>query len=80
MTMADPQSYILDIDGPLFCQQRELLGRIANLIGRQHRYNPLPGDADLLSGLVELTDAIADQAHDRFGIDCVLTDENDGRC
>ena len=34
----------------------------------------------MLEGLLELTDAIADQAHDRHGIDCLLADEDDDRC
>ena len=29
-------------------------------------------DQELLEGLVNLTDAIADQAHDKHGIDCLL--------
>ena len=29
---------------------------------------------------MELTDAIADHAHDRHGIDCLLVDEEDTRC
>jgi hypothetical protein len=29
-------------------------------------------DVTLLEGLIELTDTIADQAHDRHGIDCLL--------
>ena len=38
---------------------------------------PAAGDVDLLEGLVALTDAIADQAHDRHGIDCLLDDGGD---
>ena len=29
-------------------------------------------DRDLLDGLVNLTDAIADEAHDKHGVDCLL--------
>ena len=29
-------------------------------------------DQQLLSGLINLTDAIADQAHDKHGLDCLL--------
>jgi hypothetical protein len=76
----ESKPYTLHIDEPLFRQQRELLARIADLTGRGRRYKPMPGDGPLLEGLVELTDAIADQAHDRHGIDCLLTDEDDDRC
>jgi hypothetical protein len=31
-----------------------------------------------LEGLLELTDAIADQSHDQHGIDCLLDDEDKG--
>ncbi|MCE9553429.1 MAG: hypothetical protein K8T91_08650 [Planctomycetes bacterium] len=33
------------------------------------------GDRELLEGLLELTDAIADEAHDSYGIPCLLTKE-----
>ena len=74
------QPYALHLDGPLFRRQRELLLKIADLVRRGRRWKPLPGDGQLLEGLIELTDAVADQAHDRHGIDCLLTDEDDGRC
>ena len=32
-----------------------------------------------MEGLISLTDEIADQAHDRFGVDCLL-DESDQPC
>jgi hypothetical protein len=38
----------------------------------------MPGDGVLLEGLLELTDAIADQAHDQHGIDCLLSDDDKG--
>jgi len=31
-----------------------------------------PSDRELLEGLVELTDELADQAHDKHGVDCLL--------
>jgi hypothetical protein len=68
----EPQSYILNIDGKAFRRQRELLLKIAHLVRKKRGYKPAFGDAILLEGLVELTDAIADQAHDRHGIDCLL--------
>jgi hypothetical protein len=66
------------INGPLFRNQRLLLMRIADLARQKQPYEPAPGDEDLLEGLVNLTDDIADRAHDEHGIDCLLEeDEND---
>ena len=67
-----------NIDGPTFRLQRQLLlklqqlaaGRISNVLD--------PGNQELLEGLIELTDALADQAHDNYGIDCLL-DEAKGK-
>ena len=56
--------YTLNIDGNLFRSQRELLMKIADLARRKRPYKPIPGDGALLEGLLELIDAIADQAHD----------------
>ena len=64
--------YTLNIDGNLFRSQRELLMKIADLARRKRPYKPIPGDGVLLEGLLELTEAIADQAHDQHGIDCLL--------
>ena len=73
-TVDELKQYTLNIDGKLFRSQRELLMKIADL-GRQKRpYNPMPGDGALLEGLLELTDAIAYQAHDQHGIDCLLNE------
>jgi len=68
------KNYALAIDGKLFRAQRELLLKIADLADKKKPYLPAPGDTDLLDGLVNLTDAIADQAHDQHGIDCLLED------
>jgi len=70
--------YMLDVDGPLFRAQRKLLSTIADLVHRKQSYEPALGDEDLLEGLVNLTDAIADQAHDRHGIECLLVDDHKG--
>jgi hypothetical protein len=72
--------YAFHIDGPLFRKQRELLMKIADLARKKQPYSPTPGEAVLLDGLVELTDELADQAHDRHGIDCLLVDEDHTRC
>ena len=71
--------YALEIDGPQFRAQRQLL---LNLMLWVKRQTPLAADPDhenLLEGLINLTDAIADQAHDKYGVDC-LVDEKDGPC
>lgn len=65
-------TYQLDLDGPLFRNQRKLL---LELIDHAHRGVPIHMDAEqaeLLEGLLGLTDDIADQAHDLHGIDCLL--------
>ena len=72
--------YTLNIDGKLFRSQRELLMKIADLARQNRPYSPTPGDEVLFEGLLELNDAIADQAHDQHGIDCLLVDEDDTRC
>lgn len=65
--------YSLLIDGPLFRKQRELLIALADS-ARNRQAMPVGSDnASLLDGLVELTDAIADQAHDH-GIDCLIAE------
>ena len=66
--------YTLNIDGKLFRSQRELLMKIADLARQKRPYSPMPGDRALLEGLLEMTDAIADQAHDQHAIDCLLGD------
>ena len=61
--------YEYELDGPLFRRQREWLWRVSAEIRRHGRYSPQPGDLDLIAGLINMTDALADQAHDRYGID-----------
>ena len=70
--MNDTKDYALRLDGAAFRAQRELLTRIADLAHHGQPYEPVCGDEELLDGLLELTDAIADQAHDRYGIECLL--------
>jgi hypothetical protein len=68
--------YVLSLDGPLFRQQRELLIGLAAST-RQGRQTSLgPAENQLLEGLVELTDAIADQA-DGFGIECLIAETSE---
>ena len=74
--MSELKSYALRIDGPLLRNQRQLLMKIAELARHKQPYEPLPGDDALLEGLLGLTDEIADQAHDRHGIDCLLAAED----
>jgi len=74
------KQYSLNIDGPLFRKQRELLMKIADLARKKQPYSPTSGDEVLLEGLLGLTDELADQAHDQHGIDCLLVDEDHTRC
>ena len=73
MTKND-KTYHLHLDGKLFRRQRELLMSLVALVHVKQVYSPNPGDEGLLEGLLALTDEIADQAHDRYGIDCLLED------
>jgi hypothetical protein len=60
--------YALRIDGPLFHKQRAaLLDVLQSKLAKDTH--------DLLLGVVELLDAVADQAHDRHGIDCLLEEK-----
>lgn len=54
-------AYRLRINPQLLLSQRGVLLRVTDLAQRQLPYTPEPGDGDLLDGLLELTDAIADQ-------------------
>lgn len=65
--------YILKrIDGPLFRSQRELLAKLGQAAEHRQAFQLGSSELDLLHGLICLTDAIADQAHDTHGIDCLL--------
>ena len=65
-------TYTLRIDGQLFRRQRQLLLNILDAVSRHEPYVPAANDTDLLEGATALLDEIADQAHDRHGIDCLL--------
>jgi hypothetical protein len=56
-----PRLYRLTIDGPLLDRQREVLLRVTDLAQREVAYTPTSGEDELLNGLLELTDALADQ-------------------
>ena len=65
--------YALMIDGPLFRRQRELLISLTDSARKGQAMQIGSDEAALLEGLVELTDAIADQAYDQ-GIDCLIAE------
>jgi len=80
--------YLLHMDGPLFRNQRQLLLKLVDAMERGKPCSPLSeDDRNLFAGIVELLDSLADQAHDRHGIDCLLNDadenvasKDDARC
>jgi hypothetical protein len=65
------KTYSMVLDGPLFRRQRRLLMDLA------HEFEGHGERAELLEGLITLTDAIADQAHDNHGIDCLLAPDGE---
>jgi hypothetical protein len=66
--MAELHDYALRIDGPkLRAQRQSMLDLLASKLTDARRA--------LLEGLVNMLDEIADQAHDNYGIDCLLTPE-----
>lgn len=67
------QNYRLSIDGPKFCEQRELLILLVDAARSGRPYELGSQRVELLEGLVNLTDVVADQAHDRYGIDCLIS-------
>jgi hypothetical protein len=74
----------LALDGPLLRRQRELLFLLMEAADESRPFDLGPAQFELLDGLVNLTDALADQAHDEYGIDCLVdgggddTDEIEG--
>ncbi len=60
----DLHDYALRIDGPLFRCQRQRLIELTNTAAKE--------DQELLEGIIALMEEIADQAHDNYGIDCLL--------
>jgi hypothetical protein len=60
--------YALRIDGALLRRQRLWLLDLTGKIPERHR--------DTLEGIVCFLDEIADQAHDRYGVDCLIKPDN----
>ena len=76
--MSALKPYALCIDGQLLRSQRQLLLKLVDTTFCGKPYAPPANeDRDLFEGIIELLDEIADQAHDRHGIDCLLDDEDD---
>jgi hypothetical protein len=66
------RTYKLAIDGPAFQAQRQRLIEVASALHQGETVQLGPTDAEPFEGLVNLTDAIADQAADRYRIDALL--------
>jgi hypothetical protein len=65
--------YALRIDGPLLASQRQLLLKVMDIISRSEPYRAAdPSDEEHLQGILSLLDEIADQAHDRHGLDSLM--------
>ena len=64
--------YALSIDGPTFRAQRELLLQLLESSQRPTLLDLRSEQGELLEGLIQLAEAISDQAADRYGIDCLL--------
>ena len=57
----------LVLDGPLFREQRRAL------LDLQDRHAVLSSEErELIGGLIEMLDHVADIAHDRYDLDCLL--------
>ena len=67
------QDYSLSLDGPLLRRQRDLLIALTEDARNGRQVQLGVEQRELLEGLIELTDAIADQAHDH-GIDCLIAE------
>ena len=76
----DENTYTLDVDGPLFRRQRKWLIDTVQLAhhmlqGKDTALLSIDrAGIEILDGLINLTDSIADEAHDRHGLDCLLGD------
>lgn len=63
---------ILQIDESLFRKQRQLLDDISSAAAIPIDVRLSPVQVELLEGLQNLLDNLADVAHDQFGADCLL--------
>ena len=70
--------YQIGLNGPLFRRQRQLLLDLMDRWAQGTAWLPRQEDVELLGGVNNLLDCIADQAHDRHGIDCLLVAEPAG--
>ncbi len=71
--MCELLSYSLRLDGRPLRDQRRLMLRLLDAVQHQVPFVvESRHDKDLAEGLVSLLDEIADQAHDKYGIDCLL--------
>jgi hypothetical protein len=67
--------YYLNIDGELLRQQqRVLFVRIDFLQRKRPSFKEL---IDCYEGMLALLEEIADQAHDNYGIDCLINNEDE---
>jgi hypothetical protein len=73
------KTYRLNIDGAQLRRQRELLFLLMQAADESRTFELGPEQFEMLEGLVNLTDGIADQAHDKYGIDCLLSDGETSR-
>lgn len=63
--------YTLRIDGPLLGSQRRVLARLIEAASDKKPYVCENDDRSLLERILALLDELADQAHDRCGMDCL---------
>jgi hypothetical protein len=71
--MNNLHDYALRINGPLLADQRRLLLKVMDTVFRGDPYvAESPHDEEMLQGILALLDEIADQAHDRHGLDSLI--------
>ena len=74
MSKPRKELYVLNIDGPIFREQRQFLVDLLVMVQLRQLDRK---DEECIHGLLNLIDAIADQAHDDYGIDCLLTHDEE---
>jgi hypothetical protein len=73
---SDLQRFALRIDGDLLRKQRRLLLKLVDSAhGNEPDVPKTQDETDLLEGILALLDEITDQAHDQYGIDCLLDEQ-----